>query len=154
MSIRRIIGGVALSLLVAQACAAGPALSPAERAAAFKAAGFKALGRDWVDCGRGQISEVRDINGDGLPEVLISERDVGCFGNAGQGYSLVSQQANGDWHLLAQGTGMPGFLPGPGVGGWPDMLVGGPGFCFPVYRWNGRKYELNRREYEGKPCSP
>ena len=36
--------------------------------------------------------------------------------------------------------------------GWPDIQVGGPGFCFPVLRWNGKEYILNRHEYEGKPC--
>lgn len=32
--------------------------------------------------------------------------------------------------------------------GWPDISVGGPGFCFPVGRWNGKKYKLHRFEYE------
>jgi len=41
-----------------------------------------------------------------------------------------------------------------GAGGWPDILVGGPGFCFPVERWNGKAYELHRFEYEGKRCKP
>ena len=30
--------------------------------------------------------------------------------------------------------------------------MGGPGFCFPVWRWNGKAYALNRFEYEGKRC--
>jgi hypothetical protein len=38
------------------------------------------------------------------------------------------------------------------VGGWPDISVGGPGFCFPVMRWNGRAYVRRRMEYDGKPC--
>ena len=37
---------------------------------------------------------------------------------------------------------------------WPDISVGGPGFCFPVERWNGKEYKLNRFEYEGKRCKP
>jgi hypothetical protein len=41
-----------------------------------------------------------------------------------------------------------------GKDGWPDISVGGPGFCFPVQRWNGKAYELNRCEYEGKRCKP
>ena len=32
--------------------------------------------------------------------------------------------------------------------------VGGPGFCFPVQRWNGREYKLQRWEYDGKACKP
>lgn len=38
--------------------------------------------------------------------------------------------------------------------GWPDISVGGPGFCFPVERWNGKEYKLHRFEYEGKRCKP
>ena len=49
-------------------------------------------------------------------------------------------------------TAMPDFLATKGVGGWPDIEMGGPGFCFPVWRWNGKAYALNRFEYEGKPC--
>ena len=49
---------------------------------------------------------------------------------------------------------MPEFLKVKGVGGWPDVSLGGPGFCFPVYRWSGRAYTINRFEYEGKRCKP
>jgi hypothetical protein len=51
-------------------------------------------------------------------------------------------------------TAMPNFLATKGVGGWPDIEMGGPGFCFPVWRWNGKAYALNRFEYEGKRCKP
>jgi hypothetical protein len=40
------------------------------------------------------------------------------------------------------------------AGGWPDISVGGTGFCFPVERWNGREYKHQRWDYEGKPCKP
>jgi hypothetical protein len=48
----------------------------------------------------------------------------------------------------------PTQLKTKGKDGWPDISVGGPGFCFPVQRWNGKAYELNRFEYEGKRCKP
>jgi hypothetical protein len=47
---------------------------------------------------------------------------------------------------------VPRFLATRGKDGWPDLEVGGPGFCFPVQRWNGRAYAQHRMEYEGKPC--
>jgi hypothetical protein len=47
---------------------------------------------------------------------------------------------------------MLSFLTTKGVGGWPDIEIGGPGFCFPVERWNGKQYVLHRYEYEGKRC--
>jgi hypothetical protein len=52
------------------------------------------------------------------------------------------------------GSGIPEFLRTKGAGGWPDISIGGPGFCFPVARWNGKVYAQHRFEYEGKRCTP
>jgi hypothetical protein len=53
---------------------------------------------------------------------------------------------------MDEGFGFATFLETRGKDNWPDLQLGGPGFCFPVYRWDGYIYELNRKEYEGKPC--
>lgn len=127
-------------------------LSPADTDAVFKAAKFKKKGKSWVSCDKGKISEVRDINGDGLPEAIVVEGSFSCFGNIGVANYIVSKQPDGKWKLVASVSGFPKFLNGPTVNGWPDLEIGGPGFCFPVLRWNGQKYEHNRNEYEGKPC--
>lgn len=134
-------------------------LSAVDEAAAFKSAGYKLKGKQWRACDDptptytpGAIEEVRDLNGDGRPEAVITEGGTYCYGNTGVGYSLVSKQANGSWKLISNGTGILNFLTTKGVGGWPDIEIGGPGFCFPVERWNGNKYVLQRKQYEGKPC--
>jgi hypothetical protein len=136
-------------------------LTPTDEAAAFKAAGFKLQGKRWRACDDptatyepGSISMVRDLNGDGRPEVLITEGGSYCFGNTGYGYSLVSQRADGRWQLITNGTGILTVLDTRGAGGWPDLEIGGPGFCFPVIRWDGRKYALHRHQYNGKSCRP
>ena len=36
--------------------------------------------------------------------------------------------------------------------GWPELQLGGPGFCFPVLRWNGTAFTSHRHAYEGKPA--
>jgi hypothetical protein len=72
----------------------------------------------------------------------------------GTHFWLVSKQPNGGWKLMTHETAMPDFLKTKGVGGWPDIQLGGPGFCFPVVRWNGRAYVNHRTEYEGKRCKP
>ena len=95
-----------------------------------------------------------DLNGDGLPEAVITEGGTFCYGNTGQGFWVVSKTANGGWRLITNGIGIPEFLKTKGADGWPDMSVGGPGFCFPVERWNGREYKVQRWEYEGKGCKP
>ena len=140
---------------------AGPAtLSPAERRAAFKAAGAVMQQGKWMLCAEqpdnqgARIDEVRDLNGDGRPEAVIAEDGSFCYGAAGTGYALVSKQANGRWTLMTSGGGMPEILKTKGVGGWPDISIGGPGFCFPVERWNGKAYALHRHQYGGKRCRP
>lgn len=146
----------------AAASTAGP-LSGADEAAAFKAAGFKRHGKQWrSNCGDpgtasytpGQIEQVADLNGDGFADVVISEGGTYCYGHTGTGFWLLAGQAGGHWQLLTHSTGIPGFLKTKGAQGWPDISVGGPGFCFPVERWNGSEYKLQRWEYEGKACKP
>ena len=137
------------------------ALSEDDSAAAFTAAGFTFENGVWGGCGDpgtasyvpGAIETVADLNGDGNPEAVIVESSGYCFGAAGQGYSLVSKGSNG-WTLLDSGQGMAVFLETTGEGGWPDLMVGGPGFCFPVLRWDGAQYVQYRFEYDDKPCVP
>ena len=153
---------VALSIFVASPVLAQSTLTPKDRAAAFRAAGFKFAAGKWSACGDpgtpsyspGQIESVRDLNGDGRPEAVITEGGTYCFGMTGTGYTIVSKQADGTWKNITGGTGIPNFLATKGVGGWPDIEIGGPGFCFPVERWNGKAYVLNRHQYDGKACRP
>jgi hypothetical protein len=98
-------------------------------AAAFKATGFKLKGKKWFACAEGQVGEIRDINGDGLPEVIINESGNECHGMTGEGYSLMSKQSNGTWKLMSGSTGIPLFLKSQGASGWPDLQVGGPAFA-------------------------
>src|SRR3546814_10309317 len=67
---------------------------------------------------------------------------------------LLSKQPNGGWRMMDGGQGIPEFLATKGAGGWPDISIGGPGFCFPVVRWNGKEYAIHRHQYEGKACRP
>lgn len=137
-------------------------LAPADSEAAFKAAGFAKAGGVWRSCDDpgtasytpGAIESVADVNGDGLPEAVITESSMFCYGNQGSSYVVVSKQGPGRWRRMTAGSGMVTFLKTKGVGGWPDIEIGGPGFCFPVERWNGRAYARVRFEYEGKPCRP
>jgi len=134
-----------------------------EKAAILRAAGFTLRGGAWrsAECDApadsaytpGSIERYEDINGDGRPDALVTEESAFCYGMAGTAFWLVSQEPDGKWSLLTQQTGVAGLLKTRGVGGWPDLEVGGPGFCFPVLRWNGRTYALNRHEYEGKACT-
>jgi hypothetical protein len=137
--------------------AAAVAVTPADRTAIFRAAGAARRGTGWVICAddpqaQARIDEVRDVNGDGRLDAIVSEDGLFCHGRSETGFVLLSRQTDGRWKRMAGMSGVPLFLKTRGVGGWPDLSVGGPGFCFPVLRWNGHEYVNHRREYEGKPC--
>jgi hypothetical protein len=53
---------------------------------------------------------------------------------------------------MLRDTGIAMVLKTRGVARWPDISIGGPGFCFAVMRWNGKAYVRHRFEYEGKRC--
>lgn len=157
--------GGAVGLLSVASASAAMNLSEADRVAVFKAAGATQRKGKWIICappadagapepGGAVIDMVHDLNGDGRPEAVVSEGGSYCYGFAGVGFQLLSKQSDGGWRVITSDTGMPTFLKTNGVGGWPDISVGGPGFCFPVQRWNGKAYTLNRHEYEGKRCKP
>lgn len=136
-------------------------LQPSDEAEAFKAGGYLLTDGKWhSECNEStalsftpaQIESVTDLNGDSLPEVIISEGGTACYGNTGAGFTIVSKQSSNSWKPMLGSTGIPAFLKTKGVDGWPDIEIGGPGFCFSVLRWNGKSYEINRYEYEGKSC--
>lgn len=143
--------------------AAGTAttLSPTERGAVFRAAGLHQNAGHWEsDCGDpgtasyepGKIEQVRDINGDGRLEAVVTEGSAYCYGNTGTSFWLLGRQPDGRWTMIFNETGVANFLSTKGAGNWPDVEIGGPGFCFPVLRWNGRAYVRHRFAYQGKPC--
>jgi hypothetical protein len=147
-------------LALASAAQAATPGSAADRAI-YRAAGFTWSKGAWrSDCGDpgtetysgGTIERIGDLNRDGLPEVLVIEGGTYCYGMTGTGFWLLSGQPGGKWKLMLQTPGMAEVLKTRGVAKWPDILVGGPGFCFPVRRWNGTAYVLHRFEYEGKRC--
>ena len=152
-----------IALLATAPSAAGPlGLSPADEAAAFRAAGFSRVGDQWRACDApadsiyapGKIEAVRDLNEDGRPEAIITEGSTFCFGGAEVGFTLVSKQADGVWKVLLSSPGVAEVLSARGRGGWPDILIGAQGFCFPVLRWENSGYEIDRFEYEGEACEP
>lgn len=137
-------------------------LPDADWTGAFQAAGFKQVAGDWRACEApldsiytpGQIEQVRDLNEDGLPEAIITEGSNFCYGGDEVGFWLVSKQTDSSWKLVLASPGIATILDETGAQGWPDIEVGGQGFCFPVQRWNGTEYEFNRFQYEGEVCDP
>lgn len=89
-------------------------------------------------------AEVVDLNGDGQPEVLTTVHGACLGGMAGAHMNLYILGRDGKW--LPQ-FGFPGVYTvlKSRHKGYPDIEVGGPGQCFPVWRWNGRQYALHKK---------
>lgn len=150
----------ALTLMSAQTV---PDLSEQDRSRAFAAAGFTQTDGQWhSDCSdtgsasyvAGAIDLVDDLDGDGRPEAIITESSAQCYGAAGTAFALVSKQAGGQWSLLLRANGYATPLSSAAASGLPDIEVGGLGECFPVYRWDGHDYVVDRHRYDGRPCQP
>jgi hypothetical protein len=91
----------------------------ADEAAIFQAAGFKLSGDQWrSDCddpgtpsySPGAIETLGDLNGDGLPEAVVTEGGTYCYGNIGVDYSLVTKGGSGKWNLVTAGLASCNFL--------------------------------------------
>jgi hypothetical protein len=142
--------GCLISLLIATA--GHSEVAPADHAAIFKAAGFtKAPDDKYIRCKEeiptlsytpGHI-ELADLNGDGRPEAWVTEGSLYCYGNTARYFVLVTKDGD-TWQRLLEDVGIP-LVQDTRHHGWPDIEVGGPGFSkLPVYRWDGKSYQLHR----------
>ena len=73
------------------------------------AAGYKRVGKAWKGCeGSSSVDkdgvEIRDLNGDGRPEAVITASGYECYGNAGQGFAVL-RAVPGGWKTMAEETG-------------------------------------------------
>lgn len=89
-------------------------------------------------------AEVFDLNGDGQPEVFTSVQGTCLGGMAGVHMNLYIKGSNGQWQPQFGFPGMYTVLKTRSKG-YPDIEIGGPGNCFPVWRWNGQQYALYKK---------
>jgi hypothetical protein len=127
-------------------------LTPAEQREIFGALELKVApdGKGLLDpvCEQpaGAQVELRDMNGDGQQEVLVIYGNTCLSGYTGSNVVLFIKDAAGKYRA---NLGFPGASADPKPEkskGYPDLLIGGPGFCFPVWRWDGKAYAPLRNE--------
>jgi hypothetical protein len=122
-------------------------LPGAEMAAVYKAAGLTERGGKLLDsCHQPVDPEVKvvDLNGDGQQEVFV-QVESSCYGAAGGQLSLLIKDKQGRWK---DNFGVPagGYkILSTKNKGYPDIEIGGPGMCSPVWRWNGKAYAIHKR---------
>lgn len=83
-----------------------------------------------------------DINQDGIEEIFLVFGNEYTSGKTGTNILLFINDRAGSYQSnFGFSGGMPVLLPTKHLG-YPDLLIGGPGTIFPVWKWNGKEYEF------------
>jgi hypothetical protein len=83
--------------------------------------------------------KVLDLNSDGTDEVAIEYGNYCTSGNAGSTIEIYIKDQAGEYKSFLGCSGILEILP-TRTNEYNDILVGGPGFNYPVWTWNGKKY--------------
>jgi hypothetical protein len=92
---------------------------------------------------------VTDINKDGTEEVFIVMLSTALFGNTGQSFDLYTKNKTGNFEKQTDLGGGIAMILSTKNAGYPDIAIGGPGFEFPAYRWDGKKYTYFKKIKDG-----
>ena len=85
-----------------------------------------------------------DMNKDGKEEIFISFGNTYTSGNTGSSIALFIKDTK---VVYTNQFGFPGTIPDVLTTvnqDYPDLLIGGPGMEYPVWRWNGKAYTFSR----------
>ncbi|WP_287129551.1 hypothetical protein [Candidatus Cyanaurora vandensis] len=108
---------------------------------------FKATAGKYFDKGCNEAldytTEVIDLNGD-EPGVFTSVAGTCLGGMAGVQVNLYIKNKNGQWQPQFGFPGTYTVLKTKSKA-YPDIEIGGPGFCFPVWHWNGQQYAIHKK---------
>lgn len=111
-----------------------------------------ALDKDSKDYPFAALVLPTDMNNDGKEEIFVLFGNSFTSGNTGSSIILYIKNAAGVYAPQLGFPGMPPDVLSTSNLGYPDLLVGGPGFEFPVFRWNGKAYNNHRlvknKDYE------
>jgi hypothetical protein len=103
-----------------------------------------ALDKDSRDHPFGASVLPTDMNGDGQEEIFIVYGNTYTSGLAGSSVMLFIKDPEGAYEAQFAFSGVtPDALATTNLG-YPDLLIGGPGFQYPVWRWDGDTYEFDR----------
>jgi hypothetical protein len=133
---------------ICTAAFSAPALTKADRESALKAAGFSLRGKQVInECG--EVADIKiitvDLNGDGILEVFVQDFSEMCYGATGGSLVLLIKDSSGHWKKNLNFPAIDYKLLKTKNKGYPDIEIGGPGSCSPVWRWNGKEYDIYKK---------
>lgn len=142
-----------LALMPAGAFAGGRSQSDID--AAIASVGYQ----DYQTCAAsfgGEFSqsvEQRDLNHDGVNELIVYTTTVGasgCIGWVGQQIDLLIADGDGGWQRnLGFDTHSLNYF-SRDDSDWPDIELTGPGFCFPIWRYHEGAYGIWKTCEDGR----
>lgn len=144
---KRLLGVPALVGLAGLTLSATSALSLTQseiNAAVATVAGISGGYSECLRTGGGkleQTTEVKDINDDGIDEVILTETGTTgasfCFGMVGQEMSVFVSDGAGGWRtaLRVSAAGLRFIKRADNA--WPDIEIDGGGSCLPIWRMQG-----------------
>ena len=83
----------------------------------------------------------KDLNGDGQAEVILLGGNTCTSGGNGSSLWLLTKSADGAWQTHLGFTAGAYTLLAEKSQGFPDIRVGGMGWCEGVWRWDGKTYQ-------------
>ena len=134
------IAAVTALLGASPAAAQGPRMSQAEGLQLFEAGGFKVAGGKAINvCGTASTPKFTflDLNGDGSPEAFVVDKNVSCYGGAGEWFTVLAKGGDGRWRAIARDTGALSWEP-TRTAGWLDARV--VSNCPRIWKYAGDGY--------------
>ncbi|CCH02004.1 hypothetical protein FAES_4003 [Fibrella aestuarina BUZ 2] len=89
-----------------------------------------------------------DMNGDGVDELFVAFGNTFTSGNTGSEIVLFIKNSAGHYEKNLNFSGLVPEALSTGNGGYADLLIGGPDFEHPIWRWDGAKYTFFRKVNE------
>lgn len=103
----------------------------------FKSGDYDVAAQAWVT----------DMNKDGVEEVFLVMQCQELFGDLGEAFQLYIKNSKGVFERQTEfGSGFIMLITSDNKKGYPDISLAGPGFEFPIYSWDGKKYKMSPKK--------
>jgi hypothetical protein len=87
-----------------------------------------------------------DLNRNGVSEVRVEVASICLFGGTGVGTTLFVRDGSGRFRANLGFPGLVTAMLSSQRGGFPDLRIGGMGFCEAIWGWDGSEYVHIRNE--------